>query len=61
MNIKVNHATLAKHNMQHEIAVAAKAGMLASIDTKRGDYKMVKIQISLQKIFKKLQNTCWFS
>jgi xylose isomerase len=39
MNIEVNHATLAQHTMQHEIAVAAKAGMLGSIDANRGDYQ----------------------
>jgi len=39
MNIEVNHATLAQHTMQHELAVAAKAGMLGSIDANRGDYQ----------------------
>ena len=39
MNIEVNHATLAQHTMQHEIAVAAKSGMLGSIDANRGDYQ----------------------
>lgn len=39
MNIEVNHATLAQHTMQHEMAVAAKAGMLGSIDANRGDYQ----------------------
>ncbi|WP_299129102.1 xylose isomerase [uncultured Winogradskyella sp.] len=39
MNIEVNHATLAQHTMQHELAVAANAGMLGSIDANRGDYQ----------------------
>ena len=39
MNIEVNHATLAQHTMQHELEVAAKAGMLGSIDANRGDYQ----------------------
>ena len=39
MNIEVNHATLAQHTFQHEIEVAAKAGMLGSIDANRGDYQ----------------------
>ncbi len=39
MNIEVNHATLAQHTFQHELAVSAKAGMLGSIDANRGDYQ----------------------
>ena len=39
INIEVNHATLAQHIFQHEIEVAAKAGMLGSLDTNRGDYQ----------------------
>ncbi|TDT40459.1 xylose isomerase [Maribacter spongiicola] len=39
MNIEVNHATLAQHTFQHEITVAAKAGMLGSMDANRGDYQ----------------------
>lgn len=39
INIEVNHATLAQHTFQHEIAVAAKAGMLGSVDANRGDYQ----------------------
>jgi xylose isomerase len=37
INIEVNHATLAGHTFQHEIQVAADAGMLGSIDANRGD------------------------
>jgi xylose isomerase len=37
LNIEVNHATLAGHTMQHELQVAADAGMLGSIDANRGD------------------------
>ena len=37
MNIEVNHATLAQHSFEHELAVAAHAGMLGSIDANRGD------------------------
>jgi xylose isomerase len=39
LNIEVNHATLAQHTFQHELAVAAKANMLGSIDANRGDYQ----------------------
>jgi xylose isomerase len=37
INIEVNHATLAGHTFQHELQVAADAGMLGSIDANRGD------------------------
>jgi len=39
INIEVNHATLAQHTFQHEIEVAANAGMLGSLDANRGDYQ----------------------
>jgi xylose isomerase len=39
LNIEVNHATLALHTFQHELQVAADAGMLGSIDANRGDYQ----------------------
>ncbi len=39
VNIEVNHATLAGHTFQHELQVAANAGMLGSIDANRGDYQ----------------------
>jgi len=39
LNIEVNHATLAHHTMQHELQVAADAGVLGSIDANRGDYQ----------------------
>ena len=39
INIEVNHATLAQHTFQHELEVAAKAGMLGSVDANRGDYQ----------------------
>jgi xylose isomerase len=37
INLEVNHATLAGHTFQHELQVAADAGMLGSIDANRGD------------------------
>ena len=37
LNIETNHATLAGHTMEHELRVAANAGMLGSIDANRGD------------------------
>lgn len=37
LNIEVNHATLANHTFQHELQVAADAGLLGSIDANRGD------------------------
>lgn len=39
INIEANHATLAGHTFQHELQVAADAGMLGSIDANRGDYQ----------------------
>ena len=39
INIEVNHATLAQHTFQHELQVAADAGMLGSVDANRGDYQ----------------------
>jgi len=39
INIEVNHATLAGHTFEHEIQVAADAGMLGSLDANRGDYQ----------------------
>jgi xylose isomerase len=39
LNIEVNHATLAGHTFDHELQVAADAGMLGSIDANRGDYQ----------------------
>ena len=39
MNIEVNHATLAGHTFQHELQVAADAGLLGSIDANKGDYQ----------------------
>lgn len=39
LNVEVNHATLAQHAFQHELQVAADAGMLGSIDANRGDYQ----------------------
>jgi xylose isomerase len=39
LNIEVNHATLAHHTFQHELQVAANAGVLGSMDANRGDYQ----------------------
>lgn len=39
LNIEVNHATLAGHTFQHDLQIAANAGMLGSIDANRGDYQ----------------------
>ncbi|WP_207420924.1 xylose isomerase [Desertivirga brevis] len=39
INIEVNHATLAGHTFQHELQVAADAGVLGSVDANRGDYQ----------------------
>jgi xylose isomerase len=39
LNIEVNHATLAGHSFQHELQVAADAGLLGSIDANKGDYQ----------------------
>jgi xylose isomerase len=37
LNIEVNHATLAGHTFDHELAYAAMAGLLGSVDINRGD------------------------
>jgi xylose isomerase len=37
VNIEVNHATLAGHSFQHEIATAISLGLFGSIDANRGD------------------------
>lgn len=37
MNIEANHATLAGHTFQHELALAAANGLLGSVDANRGD------------------------
>lgn len=37
VNIEANHATLAGHSFEHEIAMAAELGILGSIDMNRGD------------------------
>ena len=37
LNLETNHATLAGHTMQHEIAYAVANGLLGSIDINRGD------------------------
>ncbi|MGI5847186.1 MAG: xylose isomerase [Candidatus Cryptobacteroides sp.] len=39
VNIEVNHAILAGHSFEHELAVAVDNGMLGSIDANRGDYQ----------------------
>jgi xylose isomerase len=37
LNIEANHATLAGHSFEHEIALAADLGVFGSIDMNRGD------------------------
>lgn len=37
LNIEANHATLAGHTFQHELAVSSAAGKLGSVDANRGD------------------------
>jgi len=37
LNIEANHATLAGHSFQHELALASAHGMLGSVDANRGD------------------------
>jgi xylose isomerase len=39
LNVEVNHATLAGHTFDHELQMAADAGLLGSIDANRGDYQ----------------------
>jgi xylose isomerase len=37
VNVEANHATLAGHSFEHEVALAASLGILGSIDINRGD------------------------
>ena len=37
LNIEANHATLAGHTFEHELAVASAAGKLGNVDANRGD------------------------
>ena len=39
LNIEQNHAILAGHTFEHEIALAAALGVFGSIDINRGDYQ----------------------
>jgi xylose isomerase len=39
VNLEVNHATLAGHSFQHEVAYAISHGVFGSIDANRGDYQ----------------------
>lgn len=39
VNIEVNHATLAGHTFEHEVAMAVDNDMLGSLDANRGDYQ----------------------
>ena len=39
VNLEVNHATLAGHSFQHEVATAIALGIFGSIDVNRGDYQ----------------------
>ncbi len=38
INVEANHATLAGHTFEHDLAVASAEGKLGSIDANRGDY-----------------------
>ena len=40
VNIEVNHATLSGHDFAHEVAVAAGAGILGSVDANAGDDRL---------------------
>ncbi|KAA0233933.1 MAG: xylose isomerase [Actinobacteria bacterium] len=40
VNVEVNHATLAGHDFQHEIATAISYGILGSVDANRGDDRL---------------------
>jgi xylose isomerase len=39
VNLEVNHATLAGHSFQHEVAYAVANGIFGSVDANRGDYQ----------------------
>ncbi|HEX9494923.1 MAG TPA: xylose isomerase [Candidatus Limnocylindria bacterium] len=39
LNLEANHATLAGHSFQHEVATAIALGAFGSIDANRGDYQ----------------------
>jgi xylose isomerase len=58
LNLEVNHATLAGHTFQHEVQVAADAGLLGSMDANRGDYQNGWILISFQTTSMSWQKLC---
>ncbi len=39
LNLEVNHATLAGHSFEHEVAFALAHGIFGSVDANRGDYQ----------------------
>ncbi len=39
LNLETNHATLAGHSFQHEVATRWRTGMFGSVDANRGDYQ----------------------
>jgi xylose isomerase len=39
VNLEANHATLASHSFEHEVAYACALGIIGSIDANRGDYQ----------------------
>lgn len=41
LNIECNHATLAGHTCEHEVRVAAEAGMLGGVDSNSGEPERV--------------------
>jgi xylose isomerase len=57
----VNHATLAGHTMQHELQVAADAGMLGSMDANRGDYQNGWDTDQFPNNVNELAEPCWWS
>lgn len=39
LNLEVNHATLAGHTFEHELAFAGSQGLIGGVDVNRGDYQ----------------------
>jgi len=55
LNIEVNHATLAGHTFQHELQVAADAGLLGSMMPIKAITRTAGILMSSRQIFMRLQ------
>jgi xylose isomerase len=61
VNLEVNHATLAGHSFEHEVATAAALGILGSIDANRGDEQLAGTPTSFPTTMCSWCQRCWRS